>query len=121
MTSAELRLLRLEEQIRELRRDVRKADDKAENARQQANGNGGGSVRGASGILKAYTTSTITGRSGATMGSGSADLYYRDGSTATTTTLSVTVRNLFGSSVTSGKYIYVAWIDDGYELISADC
>lgn len=121
MTSVELRIVRIEEQLRDLQRDVRKADDKAENARQQASGGSGGSIRGADGTLKAYTTSTITARSGTTMGSGTADLYYRAGTTLTTTTQSVTVRSQFGTSVASGVRIYVAWIDEGYEMIAADC
>lgn len=38
-----------------------------------------------------------------------------------TTGVSVTVYNQYGSSVSSGKYLYVAWIDDAYELISSEC
>ena len=121
MTSQEKRLAWLEERVRQLSRDVKRADDKAENARQQASGSGGGSIRGATGILKAKTTGTISARSSTTMGSGDADLYYRDGTTLTTTTVGITVRSQFGSAVSSGNYIYVAWIDDGYEMIAAEC
>jgi len=121
MTSIELRLLELEDRVKRMTRQLKVIDDKAANVQQQQN-IGRGAANPSLGILKAKTTSTITARSSTTMGSGTADLYYKSGTnTLSTDSVSVTVLNEFGSSVSSGKYIYVAWVDDAYELIASEC
>jgi hypothetical protein len=46
----------------------------------------------------------ITARSGTTIGSGTASLYYLSGSTLTDTTVNLTVYNISSTKATSGRY-----------------
>mgnify|MGYP000098896992 FL=1 len=119
MTSAELRIQRLEDQIKQMERRLRLNEDRAANLQQQSQSQAPTSV---SALIRAKTTGTISARSGTTAGSGTADIWKRSGSTLSTTSVTgVTVYNQYGSSVASGKYIWVSRVDDGYELISSEC
>ncbi len=120
MTSMELRLANLEARLRDAEGRLRKNEDKAANIQQQQQQARGGA--GGAPLVRAKTTSTVTARSGTTAGSGSATIYYRDGTTLTATAVTgQTVYNQFGTSVASGTYIWVSYVDDGFELISSDC
>lgn len=119
MTSAELRLQSLEELVKRLTRQVRLNDDKVAGIQQQTQSQAPTSV---SALIRAKTTSTITARSSTTAGSGTADIWSRSGTAlSATSTTGVTVYNQYGSSVASGKYIWISRVDDGYELISSEC
>jgi hypothetical protein len=67
------------------------------------------------------TTSTITARSGATMGTGSASLVViGDGGTLSTTD-TVTVRNYAGASFATGKYGFARRVAGFWVIISVEC
>jgi hypothetical protein len=84
--------------------------------RAQRGGRGGG-------LRYAKTTSTITARSGSTVGTGSADLYHLEGSTLTvdSPTTNVTLKSAFGTSVASGAWVILEFISGEWGLVSADC
>lgn len=120
MTTLELRIVEIEEILNQTVRRLRIAEDKAANVQQQQQA-ARGNVSGLSGLIKARSTSTITAISGDTMGTGTADLYFRDGTDVDTDSIEVDVRSFFSASVATDTNIYLAWIEDGYELIAADC
>lgn len=78
-------------------------------------GRGGGMVR------RAILTSTVTARSGSIPGTGTATLRDFDGTVTSDSTLSVTVRNDFTSSVASGKVVAIVYTDGAWWLLTADC
>ena len=69
--------------------------------------------------VHAKTSGTITARSGATLGSGSVDLLNDD---LTTTGVTVTANNAFGSSIATAAYCIVMMLASGeYTIVSVDC
>jgi hypothetical protein len=74
-------------------------------------------------LRHAKTTTTVSARSGNTIGSGSADLYYVSGSTLTaeSPTINVTVKNSFGTALASGKWVIIEPISGEWFLVAADC
>lgn len=120
MMSLESRVVQIEDKLNRALRRLRIAEDKAANVQQQQQA-ARGNVSGLSGLIKARSTSTITAISGDTMGTGTADLYFRDGTDVDTDSIEVNVRSFFTASVATATNIYLAWIEDGYELIAADC
>lgn len=69
------------------------------------------------------TTGTISARSGETMGSGQANFYSARAAALSLClgNASVKVYSKSGASIPSGVRGVVAWVDEQWELISADC
>lgn len=69
----------------------------------------------------ALTTSTITARSGATLGSGTATLQVCKGTAITSLSITVTVYNTTLGTIASGVYIQVKLLDGQWTADVADC
>jgi hypothetical protein len=104
--------MRLQRMLREHERGYR--NEPPQRGRQ--GGRGGG-------LRYAKTTTTVTARSGSTIGTGSVELYHLVGAVLTVDdpTLSITVKNAFGTSVASGMWVIVEFISGEWGLVAADC
>jgi hypothetical protein len=71
----------------------------------------------------ARTSSTITARSGTTLGSGTATLYDCSGGTLTATSISETVYNLSTTSIATSRYIMIQreYITGLWLVVYEDC
>jgi len=71
----------------------------------------------------AQTSSTITARSGTTLGSGTATLYDCSGGTLTATSISETVYNLSTTSIATSRYVMIQreYITGLWLVVYEDC
>lgn len=67
------------------------------------------------------TTSAISGRSGSTLGSGTAMVLKRDGTTLVDSDTSVTIYNVASSAASSGKYGEAHLVNGVYVLGPLEC
>lgn len=76
-------------------------------------------------VRYAKTTSTLSAISGSTLGSGTVQLYFRNPGLGTLSAMSdhtgEKCYNLTGSSVSSGTWCIVEWVDDAWAIVVADC
>ena len=77
-------------------------------------------------IYHAQTTSTVSARSGATMGSGTFQLYVDDGATGGTMLVAAglpdqTGYSISGTSFGTGVWCLVARVNGRWKFVSADC
>jgi hypothetical protein len=92
-------------------------------------GPGGTQLRWAQPRTAAYavTTSEVTAMEGAVLGVGTIQLYYRmPGGSGTTLaalnpTTAIPVYNITKSTIASGVYVVVVWVDGGWNIDVADC